>query len=221
MNLSGADRTRQLITVGVGTLLLLVMGGVLIAGFRLATQMNSNVTALQTASVLQTYPNTIAAQINSLRDRLEARAYAGQALADVRATVDQFDKEMKQLGDFSGSPQVVQALQLWQQYGPVVDPVVDFTGQPYADSDEAGSSLSNEGKTHYADVKRAQLFAQENAKRLQGIARQRCHSTADRRFDGRQSPARVAVHRCARSPRAGRRRGLVATHPRPQRTRGP
>src|SRR5882672_1953930 len=95
MNFSGADRTRQLITVGVGTLLLLVMGGVLIAGFRLATQMNTNVTALQTASVLQTYPNTIASQLNSLRDRLEARGYAGQALADVRATVDRFDRDMK------------------------------------------------------------------------------------------------------------------------------
>ena len=87
MNFSGADRTRQLVTVGVGTLLMLVMAGVLIAGFRLATQMNTNVTALQTASVLQTYPNTIAAQLNSLRDRLEARAYAGQALADVRARI--------------------------------------------------------------------------------------------------------------------------------------
>src|SRR6185295_1207519 len=169
MNFSGADRTRQLVTVGVGTLLMLVMAGVLIAGFRLATQMNTNVTALQTASVLQTYPNTIAAQLNSLRDRLEARAYAGQALADVRATVDRFDKDMKQLGDFSGSQQIQQALGLWQQYGPVVDPVVDFTGQPYVDSDEQGSSFSTEGKTHYADVKRAQLFAHENAKRLQSL----------------------------------------------------
>ena len=43
MNFSGADRTRQLVTVGIGTLLLLVMGGVLIAGFRLATQMNAKV----------------------------------------------------------------------------------------------------------------------------------------------------------------------------------
>src|ERR1044072_3195829 len=96
MNLSGADRTRQLVTVGVGTLLLLVMGGVLIAGFRLATQMNTSVTALQTASVLQTYPNTIAAQLNSLRDRLEARAYAGQALGDGRATGDAFGEGKKQ-----------------------------------------------------------------------------------------------------------------------------
>src|ERR1044072_7402967 len=105
MNLSGADRTRQLVTVGVGTLLLLVMGGVLIAGFRLATQMNTSVTALQTGSALQTYPNTIAAQLNSLRDRLESGAYAGQALADIRATVDRFDKDMKQLGDFSNAQQ--------------------------------------------------------------------------------------------------------------------
>ena len=169
MNFSGADRTRQLITVGVGTLLMLVMGGVLIAGFRLATQMNASVTALQTASVLQTYPNTIAAQLNSLRDRLESRAYAGQALADVHASVDRFDKELKHLGELSSSAQSEQALQLWAQYGPVVEPVVTFTGQPYSDSDEAGSALSREGRVHYADVKRAQLFAQDNSKRLQSL----------------------------------------------------
>jgi two-component system, chemotaxis family, sensor kinase CheA len=169
MNFSGADRTRQLITVGVGTLLMLVMGGVLIAGFRLATQMNASVTALQTASVLQTYPNTIAAQLNSLRDRLEARAYAGQALADVRQSVERFDKELKHLGELSHTSQLEQSLQLWRQYGPVVNPVVDFNGQPYSDSDEGGSSLSREGRIHYADVKRAQLFAQDNAKRLQSL----------------------------------------------------
>jgi len=169
MNFSGADRTRNLVNVGVGTLLLLVMGGVLIAGFRLATQMNAKVQALQTASVLQTYPNTIASQLNSLRDRLEARAYAGQALADVRATVERFDQEMKQLNanKAGDSSTLDQATSLWAQYGPVVDPVIDFHGQPYVDSDEAGSSFSTEGKAHYADVKRAQLFAQENAKRLQ------------------------------------------------------
>jgi signal transduction histidine kinase len=169
MNFSGADRTRQLITVGVGTVLLLVMSGVLIAGFRLATQMNAKVTALQTASVLQTYPNTISAQLVSLRDRLEARQYAGQQLADLRATVERFDEQMKQLnaakaGDSSA---LDQATELWKQYGPAVDPVIDFHGQPYVDSDESGSSFSAEGRTHYADVKRASLFAQENAKRLQ------------------------------------------------------
>jgi two-component system chemotaxis sensor kinase CheA len=169
MNFSGADRTRQLITVGVGTLLLLVMGGVLIAGFRLATQMNAKVQALQSASVLQTYPATIASQLNTLRDRLETRAYAGQALADLRATVERFDEQMKQLGAAKAGDSTVldQSVELWKQYGPAVDPVIDFHGQPYVDSDESGSSFSAEGRTHYADVKRASLFAQENAKRLQ------------------------------------------------------
>src|SRR6185312_12620489 len=161
MNFSGADRTRQLITVGVGTLLLLVMGGVLIAGFRLATQMNAKVQALQSASVLQTYPATIASQLNTLRDRLETRAYAGQALADLRATVERFDEQMKQLGAAKAGDSTVldQSVELWKQYGPAVDPVIDFH--------ESGSSFSAEGRTHYADVKRASLFAQENAKRLQ------------------------------------------------------
>ena len=73
MNFSGADRTRQLITVGVGTLLLLVMGGVLIAGFRLATQMNAKVQALQTSSVLQTYPNTISSPSPVIIPRKDGR----------------------------------------------------------------------------------------------------------------------------------------------------
>ena len=35
------------------------------------------------------------------------------------------------------------------------------------DSDEAGSYFSKEGPAHYADVKRAQLFATENQRALQ------------------------------------------------------
>lgn len=169
MNLAGAERNRQLVTVGIGTVLTLVMGAVLIAGFRLATQMRASVTGLQTASMLQTVPDQITQQLNSLRDRLEARAYAGQALADLKGTVKRFDHELEQLGagGYIQSPELDQALLLWHQYGPVINPVVQFNGQPYVDSDEAGSSFSKEGRTHYADVKRAQLFATDNSRRLQ------------------------------------------------------
>jgi signal transduction histidine kinase len=145
------------------------MGAVLIAGFRLATQMRASVTGLQTASMLQTVPDQITQQLNSLRDRLEARAYAGQALADLKGTVKRFDHELEQLGGggYIQSPELDQALLLWHQYGPVINPVVQFNGQPYVDSDEAGSSFSKEGRAHYADVKRAQLFATDNSRRLQ------------------------------------------------------
>jgi len=171
MNLPSAERIRQIVTVGVGTLLLIVMGGVLIAGFRLATQMQADITAMQMASGLQTYPNTVAAQLTSLRDRLEARAYAGQALADLRSTVERLNRDMQRLStsDYGGSPQLDQAMVLWHQYEPVIDPVVSFTAQPYSDSDDAGSAFSKTGRAHYADVKQAQVFARENAKRLQSL----------------------------------------------------
>jgi two-component system, chemotaxis family, sensor kinase CheA len=169
MNVAGADRNRQLVTVGIGAVLTLVMTGVLIFGFRLATQMRASVTGLQTASMLQTYPDAITQQLNSLRDRLEARAYAGQALADLKQTVKRFDHELELLGvgGYLQSAELDQALVLWHQYGPVINPVVNFNGQAYVDSDDAGSSFSKEGRAHYADVKRAQLFATENARRLQ------------------------------------------------------
>jgi two-component system, chemotaxis family, sensor kinase CheA len=173
MNLAGTDRNRQLATWGIGTVLTIVLGVVLAAGFHLATQMRTNITALQTASTLQTYPTAIATQLNSLRDRLEARAYSGQALSDLKGTVRHFDHDLEQLGVNSDldSPELDQALLLWHQYSPVINPVVTFSGQPYLDTDEGGSSFSREGKTHYADVKRAQLFASENARALQsGLA---------------------------------------------------
>jgi signal transduction histidine kinase len=169
MSVAGTERRRQLVTAGLGTALTLVMGTVLIVGFRLATHMRADIAALQAASTLQTYPEEISHQLNSLRDRLEVRAYSGQALADLQASVKRFDQELKQInaaGDMD-SPQLGRALLLWHQYAPVLDPVIDFTGQPYVDSDSGGSALSREGREHYAQVKRAQLFASDNARPLQ------------------------------------------------------
>jgi HPt (histidine-containing phosphotransfer) domain-containing protein len=169
MMVAAPQRRRQLLTAGIGTALILVMGAVLLFGFRLASQMRTSITALQTASTLQTYPETISQQLNSLRDRLEVRAYSGQALSDLQTSVKRFDTNLRQLeatGDAEG-PQLSRAKLLWRQYQPVLDPVISFTGQPYVDTDNGGSSLSGEGRRHYAEVKRAQLFASENARPLQ------------------------------------------------------
>src|SRR5882672_1108374 len=170
MTLAGTERRRrQFVTAGLGTALTLVMGAVLVMGFRLATHMRADIAALQTASTLQTYPEEISHQLNSLRDRLEVRAYSGQALADLQGTVRRFGQKLSEL-NVAGEvdvPQLHRALQLWHQYTPVLDPVVSFSGQPYVDSDTAGSSLSREGREHYAEVKRAQLFASDSAGPLQ------------------------------------------------------
>src|SRR5262252_1421701 len=168
MSLAGTGR-RHLLTASIGTALMLVMGLALVWGFRLATHMRANIVALQTASSLQNYPEELSHQLNALRDRLEVRAYSGQALADVQATVKRFDHELRVLSASvdADSPQLGHALLLWNQYAPVLDPVVSFGGQPYVDSDTTGSTLSREGREHYAAVKRAQLFASENAHALQ------------------------------------------------------
>jgi two-component system, chemotaxis family, sensor kinase CheA len=185
MMVAASQRQRQLLTAGIGAVLILVMGAVLLFGFRLATQMRTSISALQTASTLQTYPETIAQQLNSLRDRLEVRAYSGQALADLQATVKHFDTHLRQLeasGD-ADAPQLSRAQLLWRQYQPVLEPVITFTGQPYLDSDNGGSSLSTQGRRHYAEVKRAQLFASENARPLQSqlasLATALQHSSSD------------------------------------------
>jgi signal transduction histidine kinase/PAS domain-containing protein len=169
MSVAGTERRRQLVTAGILTALGVVMGVVLVFGFRLATHMRAEITALQAASTLQTYPEEISHQLNSLRDRLEVRAYSGKALTDLQETVKHFDQELKQInaaGEMD-SPQLARALLLWHEYGPVLDPVIAFDGQPYVDSDSGGSSLSREGREHYAQVKRAQLFASDNAHALQ------------------------------------------------------
>jgi two-component system chemotaxis sensor kinase CheA len=168
MSVAGTERRRRLVTASIGTALMLVMGAVLFMGFRLAGHMRLEISALQTASRLQSYPVEIARQLNALRDRLEVRAYSGQALADLQSTVKRFDEDLRQLGASGDveSPQLGRALLLWHEYTPVMDPVISFTGQPYVDSDTAGSALSRQGREHYAAVKRAQLFAADNARPL-------------------------------------------------------
>ncbi|MBV8343208.1 MAG: Hpt domain-containing protein, partial [Gammaproteobacteria bacterium] len=163
---AGTERRRQLVTAGIGTALVVVMGAVLLMGFRLATHMRADIAGLQAASRLQNYPVEIARQLGALRDRLEVHAYAGQALVDLQSTVKRFDQDLRELGGSVDSPQLQRALTLWHEYTPVIEPVVAFTGQPYLDSDTSGSTLSREGRQHYAEVKRAQLFAGDNARPL-------------------------------------------------------
>jgi two-component system, chemotaxis family, sensor kinase CheA len=167
MKVAGADRNRRLITAGVGTVLAVVMGLALLAGFRLATQIRSSITALQTASELQTYPGVIAQQLTALRERLETREYTGQAHAELASTVDRFNQDIQQLAKRSDtqSPQLQEAVRMWQAYSPVLAPVNAFSGEPYVDTD-SGSSLSESGKMYYDNVRQAQLLAKQNVGRL-------------------------------------------------------
>jgi two-component system, chemotaxis family, sensor kinase CheA len=164
---AGADRNRRLLAAGAGTALAAVVTLALLAGFRLATQIRSSITALQTASELQTYPGVLAQQLTALRERLETREYTGQAHSELTGTVDRFNGDIGALAKHSGmrSPQLRQALRMWQAYSPVLAPVIAFSGEPYVDTD-SGSSLSDSGKLYYNDVRQAQLLAKQNVGQL-------------------------------------------------------
>ena len=167
MKVAGADRNRRLLTAGVGTVLAVVMGLALLAGFRLATQIRSSITALQKASELQTYPGVISQQLTALRERLETREYTGQAHGELAATTEHFNDDIQMLAKRSdlNSPQLQRALQMWQEYSPVLAPVIAFSGEPYIDTD-SGSSLSESGKMYYDNVRQAQLLAKQNVAQL-------------------------------------------------------
>jgi len=167
MKVAGADRNRRLLTAGVGTVLIVLMGLALLAGFRLATQIRSSITALQAASELQTYPGVIAQQLMALRERLETREYTGQAHGELAGTVERFNDDIQSLSKRRdlNSPQLQQALRMWQEYSPVLAPVIAFSGEPYVDTD-SGSSLSESGKMYYNNVRQAQLLAKQNVGQL-------------------------------------------------------
>jgi signal transduction histidine kinase len=163
-----SERRGQLVTAAIGLVLTLAMGLVLLSGYRLVTHIRSSFNALQAASALQSYPEEISGRLSALCDRLEARAYSGQALADLQNTVKRFDQDFGQLTDSGNdSQQLAHALLQWHQYRQVIDPVTSFTGQPYLDSVNAETTFSPDGREHYAAAERAHQYAAENAKALQ------------------------------------------------------
>ena len=165
---SRSERLGQFVTAAIGVVLTLAMGLVLLLGYRLVTHIRTSINALQAASALQSYPEEILGQLSSLCDRLEARAYSGQALEDLQSTVKRFDRDIGQLSESGNdSPQLARTLWLWHQYRSVIDPVLSFTGQPYADSATGDTTFSPLGREHYVAAEQAHQFAADNAKALQ------------------------------------------------------
>jgi signal transduction histidine kinase len=156
------------LTAAIGIALTLAMGLVVLFGYRLVTHIRTSINALQAASALQSYPEEISGKLSALCDRLEARADSGQALADLQNTVSRFDPDVAQLsGSGVDSPQIARTLWLWRQYRSVIDPVIAFKGQPYAESVTGDTTFSPQGREHYVAAERAHQFAADNAKALQ------------------------------------------------------
>ena len=167
MLLSGVDRNRRLLTAAAGIVLAAVMGLVLIAGFRLATQIRANVGTLQQASELEAYPSAISEQLTALRQRLDTLEYTGHVHGELASSVRGFNRDFTALEHQKGiDPTAMRAaVALWTNYTPVLAKVLSYHGEPYSDT-ATNSSLSRSGRVFYAHVRRAELFAQANAAAL-------------------------------------------------------
>ena len=148
-------------------------------------------------------------QLTALRERLETREYTGQAHAELAGTVASFDDDIRLLAKRSGprSPQLQQALRMWQAYSPVLAPITAFSGEPYVDTD-SGSSLSESGKAYYDNVRQAQLLARQNAGRMHRLL------TAVTRSLEAQASGAAARLRAAALGRRARRAGCSRSPPR-------
>ncbi len=169
MQLPGADRSRRLLAAGAAAAVVTVMALVLIAGFRLATQIRSSLGVLQATSALQTYPAVIAQQLAALRGQLDTLEYTGHVHAELGATIHKFNQALAVIERRRGlDPAAMRRVgRLWRAYRPLLAPVLAFSAEPYDDTD-TGSSLSAAGRAYDAQVRRAQLFAQEHARELHG-----------------------------------------------------
>jgi signal transduction histidine kinase len=163
MQFSGSDRNGRLLIAGAAAAIAAVMVLVLIAGFRLATQIRASVGALQRTSVLQTYPAVISQQLTALRQRLGTLEYTGHVHRELARTVRNFNRRLAGVERRNLDPTAVRhAESLWRNYTPVLAPVLAFSGEPYDDTD-TGSSLSASGRKYYDEVRQAGIFAQGNA----------------------------------------------------------
>lgn len=163
---------QRLHPIVVAALVVIVMlgAGIPALGFSVTTQLDASVAKLQPASELQTYPDEIAQRLSVLRARLEARAYAGQALADLASAVNRFDQRLQDVYAISGRglPELIELRSLWAQFTALINPVIDFSGQPYATALAGSDTLSRDGQAHYFAVKQAGFFTADNAKVLEG-----------------------------------------------------
>jgi two-component system chemotaxis sensor kinase CheA len=158
------------VTVGVLALLIAFIGAVLWPGYRLADRLAANNAALKLASEQQGSPEAIADALESVRDRLGAGTYVGEAIDDLNQTVTRFDKALQALeGSAAASrAELRTARAVWSRYRAALTPVAGFKGLPYRDTDSTGTAMTAAGQALLADTRTAVAMSRAATPRLTG-----------------------------------------------------
>jgi HPt (histidine-containing phosphotransfer) domain-containing protein len=142
------DRARgNLATAGFLLLLVAFIGVVLVPSYRLATELADNTAASRLVSSQGLQAELLLGGIAAVRDRLEAGAYVGRAVDDVRARADAFEEGLGRMEQSSllDAADVAAVRRTWTEYRAGLAGVAAFDGIPYTDSD-TGTRLNESGR---------------------------------------------------------------------------
>jgi len=146
---------------------------VLLPGFELATELSNSTAALKFIGEQQRNVDLLRTSMDSVRDRLESLGYIQPPVNDLRSAVTKLDAAVQAMGtarpaslfaNSSGNaaldapPIASHAAALaaiWTKQRHVLEPVLDFQGIPYRDSESTGTELNENGKKLSAYVESA------------------------------------------------------------------
>jgi HPt (histidine-containing phosphotransfer) domain-containing protein len=129
---------------------------VLLPGFELATDLANSTAALQFVGEQQRNVDLLRTSTDSVRDRLESLGYIQPSVNELRSAVKKLDAAIQAMGSAQSAPPIARHAAalgaIWEKQRRVLEPVLDFQGIPYRDSESTGTELNDNGRTLSAYV---------------------------------------------------------------------
>ena len=137
---------------------------VLVPGLELAGELVDTAAALKLVGEQQRNPTIVRAALDSLHDRLNARAYIQESADQLRDATKKLDAALPIMnaprpanwfaltGDTGATAEsiagkhAVEIGKLWAAERAALNPVLEYTGVPYDDSESAGTALNQSGR---------------------------------------------------------------------------
>jgi two-component system, chemotaxis family, sensor kinase CheA len=150
---------------------------ILAPSLHLAGQLEDVAAAQRLVSEQRRQPDVLLGSLVSARDRLEAFGYVDEPLSELRRATGEIDAMVARLSD---DPEQMGALAIaasrplqtqelgsklraaehaWEQYRAALQPVIEFKGVPYVDSESRGTQLNPAGRQLAHDLGAALLGA--------------------------------------------------------------
>jgi two-component system chemotaxis sensor kinase CheA len=161
--------------VTIAVLFAMGLAVLLTAGMRLSAQIQNASSALKLTSEQQAAPDYLGAQVDLLQRGLETRAYIGELLRDLRASIARVDTSLAGLNqlisasnmnaDKDVAREIALFARLWGRYRERMESVAAFDRPAYRDTD-TGSVLTPAGRALAERVATAAAFQEDNAPQL-------------------------------------------------------